>query len=180
MILFLDVLIKPFYIQHICCIFFLIGGIMNMSKLKKIIFFLVVVLFTSDINAQAFYYINKNGTRLSKCEYDFIQKISNNDVLENINEVELSIIFEKVSCTSNILTNDIELFGTEHTTKSKSLNISKSCNGNNDAVLMGSAGSGKRYYAFGAYQNALKDGDSGHGNQYSGQVSNPVAMSSYQ
>lgn len=104
---------------------------MNMSKLKKIKFFLVVVLFTSNINAQAFYYINKNGTRLSKCEYDFIQKISNNDVLENINEVERSIIFEKVSCTSNILTNDIELFGTEHTTKSKSLNISKSCNGNN-------------------------------------------------
>ena len=100
--------------------------------------------------------------------------------MENINEVELSIIFEKVSCTSNILTNDIELFGTEHTTKSKSLNISKSCNGNNDAVLMGSAGSGKRYYAFGTYQNALKDGDSGHGNQYSGLVSNHVAMSSYQ
>lgn len=53
-------------------------------------------------------------------------------------------------------------------------------NGNNDAVLMGSAGSGKRYYAFGTYQNALKDGDSGHGEQYSGLVSNSVLMKSYE
>lgn len=53
-------------------------------------------------------------------------------------------------------------------------------NGNNSEILMGNAGSGKRYYAFGTYQNALKDGDSGHGEQYSGLVSNSVLMKSYE
>lgn len=46
-------------------------------------------------------------------------------------------------------------------------------------TIMGSHGSGKKSYSFGTYQNALKDGNEGHGVQYPGLSSDYVYMISY-
>lgn len=51
-------------------------------------------------------------------------------------------------------------------------------NGESKTVVMGAAGSGKRYYCFGTYQNALKDSNS-HGAHYPGLSSDNVSMISY-
>ena len=51
--------------------------------------------------------------------------------------------------------------------------------GESKTVTMGAAGSGKRYYRFGTYQNALKDGDDGHGAHFPGLSSDNVSMVSY-
>lgn len=46
-------------------------------------------------------------------------------------------------------------------------------------TVMGNYGSGKKWYGFGSYQNALYDGNSGHGTVYSGLNSDNVVMTSY-
>lgn len=46
-------------------------------------------------------------------------------------------------------------------------------------TIMGNYGSGNKWYGFGTYENALKDGSSGHGAAYSGIDSDNVAMTSY-
>ena len=48
-----------------------------------------------------------------------------------------------------------------------------------NTVTMGNHGSGKRSYSFGTYQNALKDGNSGHGIHYPGLSSDNVYLESY-
>ena len=51
--------------------------------------------------------------------------------------------------------------------------------GQNLSVEMGSQGKGNFWYGFGSFQNALKDGNSGHGIVYAGIESNNVVMTSY-
>ncbi len=51
--------------------------------------------------------------------------------------------------------------------------------GQNLKVEMGNHGKGKYWYGFGSFQNALKDGNSGHGVVYAGIESNNVVMTSY-
>lgn len=46
-------------------------------------------------------------------------------------------------------------------------------------VEMGSHGKGKYWYGFGSFQNALTDGNSGHGYIYAGIESDSVVMTSY-
>lgn len=51
--------------------------------------------------------------------------------------------------------------------------------GQNLTTTMGNYGSGNKWYGFGSYSNALKDGNGGHGTVYSGINSNNVVMTSY-
>ena len=49
----------------------------------------------------------------------------------------------------------------------------------NLTVIMGNHGSGKKWYGFGSFANALQDGNSGHGTVYAGIESDNVVMTSY-
>lgn len=51
--------------------------------------------------------------------------------------------------------------------------------GQNLTTVMGNYGSGKKWYGFGSFANALKDGNSGHGTVYAGINSDNVVMTSY-
>lgn len=51
--------------------------------------------------------------------------------------------------------------------------------GQNLTTVMGNYGSGKKWYGFGSFANALKDGNSGHGIVYAGIKSDNVVMTSY-
>lgn len=51
--------------------------------------------------------------------------------------------------------------------------------GNTVTTQMGNYGSGKKFYGFGSFENALKDGNSGHGKTYAGINSDNVVMTSY-
>lgn len=51
--------------------------------------------------------------------------------------------------------------------------------GQNLKVEMGDQGKGKFWYGFGSFQNALKNGNSGHGTVYAGIESDNVVMTSY-
>ena len=63
--------------------------------------------------------------------------------------------------------------------KQLSRKVTSFVNGQSRTVEMGSVGSGKRYYRFGTYQNALMDGNSGHGVHYPGLKSDTVISESY-
>ncbi len=51
--------------------------------------------------------------------------------------------------------------------------------GQNLTTVMGNYGSGKKWYGFGSFANALKDGNSGHGTAYAGIKSDNVVLTSY-
>ena len=51
--------------------------------------------------------------------------------------------------------------------------------GQNLVTVMGNYGSGKKWYGFGSFANALKDGNEGHGTLYAGIESDNVVMTSY-
>lgn len=62
--------------------------------------------------------------------------------------------------------------------KQYSRRVASIYNGESVTAVMGAAGSGKRFYCFGTYENALKDANT-HGAYYSGVTSDNVSMISY-
>lgn len=142
---------------------------------KFLAFLLIILVFPTFIFAKSQGYVSfidmATNTTLNGSNRDYDYKNY---------KISLSNIELPYGGTQNIIIslNSKGFLGFGSTQLSR-VNLSYSLKDVNTA-FMGSHGSGKRFFAFGTYENALKDGSSGHGLHYASIIANKVEMISYE
>lgn len=114
--------------------------------MKKTIFslFLVVslvMMFTvTNVSAKEYYYTNDNGVSLTKEEYDFLSELYWDGYQERMTQEQYEKFIEKDLINEEIVSDeayDVDFItrGTEHTTSSKKIKISRVCTSDCTVVI---------------------------------------------
>ena len=103
----------------------------TISKLFLVIGLIMIFTFT-NVTAREYYYTNDNGVSLTKEEYDFLSKLYWDGYQKYMTVEQYNDFIEKDLINGEFdsdETNDVDFVtrGTEHTTSSKNLKISKTC-----------------------------------------------------
>ena len=104
-----------------------------MKKLGLLIL-ITLILLPFSVKANT-YYVNKNGIKFSKQEYEYIVNLFDDEFIDIMNTNDYNYLLDKSYTNRNLKSSQssdiMPLASSEHTTNSKSLKIVSSCNTSN-------------------------------------------------